>query len=276
MVREEVEAAVKQIRREGLKAAVLHAFVESAVVFFLALATLRLTGVEAEILGYSVVYPAASAAAVTFFFADSYLVYRRRTLEYFEEINPGVREKLRTARDAAREGESSAAAEALYREVLEDLQETSSQGFVHGRRLTVSLALVLGVGAVLMAGGTGVPGPVDLGERTLWGEPVDDDFGLAEDAEDRYTGPESGDHLLGEGGEMTEGEDELLLDLRGGGAPAPGDGGGSAGEYYDASFEDFEVDAVAAVDIYKEDAAALSPEDRRVVKEYFHSVREGG
>lgn len=274
MSREDVEAAVREIRREGLKAAVLHAVVESTVVFFVALAALTFTGFEYGLLGYSFVYPLAFAAAAVFLVVDAYLLYRRRTVEYFEEINPDVRERLRTARDAAEDGAGSPAAEALYAELLDGLSDTSSHGFVDGRRLATGLLIVLAGGVFLMAGGVDEAGTSErLQERFGFGEAAVDGS-TVESGEQEYRGLQSGDHLIGEPGNYTEDDEELLIRLRGGGAPRPGDLDGDS--YYSEEFEAMEVERAAAVELYTGGSAELDEDERLLVREYFLRSREGG
>lgn len=276
MSREQVEEAVDEIKREGLKAAVLHAVVESAAAFFVAVAALSLTGFQASAAGVDLLYPLAVLAAAAYLVATTSVLYRRRTVEQFEEVNPDLREKLRTARDAAEHDDSAPAAEALYREVLADLQEASSRGFVDGARIAGALVVVLALGVALMAGGVDdLRATGDAARDSLGIGGPTGDAGPVAPSDDGYTGVQSGDHLVGEPGNFSGADEELLLRLRGGGSPsAGGDEGGDS--YYTDDLDAPEVRPAGAVDYYVDDPPGLSADDRRVVEEYILRRRGGG
>lgn len=277
MSREQVEEAVTEIRREGLKAAILHAVVESAAAFFVALAALSIAGFEATLAGQDLVYPLSATAAAAYLVGATYVLYRRRTVSRFEEVNPDLREKLRTARDAAEHGDSAPAAEALYGEVLSDLRSASSRGFVDAARLAGSLVVVVAIGVALMSGGVAdLRATGDVARDTLGiGGPPASDAGFVDPSEDSYTGVQSGDHLVGEPDNFTEADEELLIQLRGGGSPsAGGDEGGES--YYSDDLDAPEVGRAGAVEFYVEGSAGMSADDRRLVEEYFLRRRGGG
>lgn len=266
-----------EIRREGLKAAVLHSVVESAAAFFVALAALSVAGFDTSVAGYSLLYPLSAAAAIAYLVAATVHLYHRRTVERFEDVNPELREKLRTARDAAEDGDSAAAADALYREVLEDLQDASSRGFVDAARLSGALVVVLALGAGLMAGGVSdlrATGDLARDSLGIGGAPAGD-AGFVDPSDDSYTGVQSGDHLVGEPGNLSEADEELLIRLRGGGSPsAGGDDGGES--YYSDDLDAPDVERAGAVELYLDGSAGLSADDRQVVEEYFLRRRGGG
>ncbi len=268
---------MSEIRREGLKAAVLHSVVESAAAFFVALGALSIMGFDAAVAGHDLLYPLSAAAAVAYLVGATVVLYRRRTVERFEDVNPDLREKLRTARDAAEDDDSAAAADALYLEVLEDLQDASSRGFVDAARLAGALVVVLALGAALMAGGVDdLRATGDAARDTLGigGDPPGDP-GFVDPSDDGYTGVQSGDHLVGEPGNLSEADEELLIRLRGGGSPsAGGDEGGDS--YYSDDLDAPEVERAGAAELYLEGSAGLSADDRGVVEEYFLRRRGGG
>ena len=177
---EQIQGAIAEIRNEGLKASLIHGVVESSLVLIALAVGLSLSSPSwlpetvtvpasvteglneaAATAGYSGT-PFASpyemsaalllavAAGLVFFVFDVALVYRSRTVETFESFNPEVREALRTARDAAEDGHDDTMARQLYDEVIEKLEETSSQGFISGRRMAMSLVLILGLGLLVV------------------------------------------------------------------------------------------------------------------------------
>lgn len=223
--RERMAAALREIRREGLKAATIYAAVDATLVF-LAVNLLVLvvdpagvpdalavpssaTDAVGDLVGISfgtVDVPGsallAAALAVVVFGVELWLRSRRPLVERFEAANPAVAEALRTARDTvARDGDSRMATR-LYEDVLERLRDTSSVALLDVRRIAVTVVVVVALSlatvqlaAVDLGGGEGV-GP-------------DDGTDAGEDTPNPYTGLKDGDAVLGDPEDVDAGDDEL-------------------------------------------------------------------
>jgi hypothetical protein len=279
---EDVLRAEKEIRREGAKAAFLHAAIETTLVFIAVFFVIdssnptwlpETVGTEAATVPGSAVV--AVGVAVVFFAVDAALVYRSRTVEYFEEANPQVKEALRTARDAAKREEETEMAERLYNDVLEELRTTSSEGFVSVRRIAGSLALVIGVGVLLLTASIGGVGFGDglFGESPFGGSgdtAANEGQGGGTGGERQYDDLQDPDEVLGETGEVTQGMDDEEVELRQSGTG--GDGGGETGSAGGGN------DYTGGVDVESR-RAEYSPEeeieDAELVKEYNLRVRGG-
>jgi hypothetical protein len=278
---QKVLEAEKEIRKEGAKAAFLHAAIETTLVFVAVFFVIDSSGVPwlpetvgTETVTVPVSAVAAVAVAVVFFSVDAALIYRSRTVEYFEEANPQVKEALRTARDAAKRDEDNEMAERLYGDVLEELRTTSSEGFVDVRRIVGSLALVVGVGALLLTASIGGMG---FGDGLFGNNP----FGGGGDStseqgqsggggggERQYDELQDPDEVLGETGEVTRGEDNEEVELRRSGTG--GDGSGETGSAGGGN------DYTGGVEVESQ-RAEYSPDeeidDAELVKEYNLKIR---
>jgi len=243
---EKVLQAEKEIRREGAKAAFLHGAVEAtaffAIVYFVLFtvqpdAVPNTIPVEAAGVAVPSAVVVSAALAVVFLIIDAYLVYRKRTLEYFEDVNPQVDEALRTARDAAERGEENEMAEALYGDVLEELKNTSSDGFVSVPRMAGSVLLFFALAFLLLSATLGGFG----GGETLFSDETTAQGGGGGAGESEGGGgggegetqqeQQSSEDVLGESGEVTRGTDERSVELDRSGSGGEGGGGtGSVGE----------------------------------------------
>ena len=281
---EKVLQAEKEIRREGAKAAFLHGFVEATglfIVVYFALFTVDpgfVPGtVSVEQAGVAVPGAVIVSAAVglVFFVVDAAFVYRRRTLEYFEDVNPHINEALRTARDAAERGEDTEMAQALYEDVLEELKDTSSDGFVSIPRMAGSVLLVFAVAFLLLSASLGGFGGGDSlfgndqtsqGSSTSEGEGGGGGGGGSENAEGEA---QSSEDVLGESGEVSRGADEQNVELDRSGSGGEGDGGGtgSVGEGRDYG------EGVSVEGQRTEFSPEEEIEDAELVKEYNLRVR---
>lgn len=176
----DIREAIEEIRNEGLKAALVHGVVESTLVLIALAVGLSLAHTPsipetvatpssvvgalndaAASAGYTgTPFPepytvsgalvVAVGVALVFFVIDVALVYRSRTVEAYESFNPEVREALRTARDAAEDGRDDTMTRQLYADVLARLDATSSEEFISGRRMAMSLFLIVGIGLLMM------------------------------------------------------------------------------------------------------------------------------
>ncbi|MDY7082755.1 MAG: hypothetical protein SXQ77_10210, partial [Halobacteria archaeon] len=247
----QIRKAIKEVRREGLKASFIHAVIDSALVLIglkvgLSMASISRIpesvtidvpasvsssiplGSVVEITGSTVV---ALAVTLVFFAIDLGIVYRRRTVEMFEEINPEVEEALRTARDASEDGEDNEMARALYDDVIERLQSTSSAGFVSGKRI-LSTFLILAVVALIGVSITMLGGPTAFGDGFgLFGGGSGGDgngAGATKDGqrEQQYTGLQDPDSVLGESQDTGSGSQNLGVNLKESGSSGVAGGSG--------------------------------------------------
>jgi hypothetical protein len=288
-LRRRVERAVRTVRREGMKAALIYAVVDGALAATLAAAAVRLVGAEslplpelvplpASVAGVAGVTTVATASIVSLaaglVVAAAEFGYRvtRPLVEQFESANPEVRESLRTARDAAADGRESRMALRLYRDVLAGLRESSSLGLVDTRRVaaTVLLVAVVGFAGVHLAvadiqvssngsnGGGGGGG--DGGGRGTAGTGGEADYG----------GLRDGSEILGDAEDVQSGRDALNASVERDQAGGEGDtpppdsyddggfsGGGGGVESQRAGFSPDPV-----------------PEDADLVREYTVRIRQ--
>ena len=152
-----IEAAVREIRREGYKAAALHAVVDGVAAFLLVELAGIVAPVEPPAVGpVTVATVAAAVVGLAVVVGEFWVRTRFYTVERFEADNPNVAGALRTARDAAAGGNDSPMARRLYEDVTDRLSETSSLGFVQVPWLAASILLVFLFGfAVVNAAAVG-------------------------------------------------------------------------------------------------------------------------
>lgn len=228
--RAEVSDALREIRREGYKIAVIYGVVDAALATLLTNLLLQLVGpawTDGTLSVASVGLPRSILVAVAvglFVFGGEVMLRSRRPIvEQFEAANPSVREMLRTARDAVAGGRDSRMARVLYADVLDSLRQTSSFGLVDRRRLSATLVvvLVLSVGSIQAVG-------VDL---DLGGNDASSAGG---EADTSYDGLRDGSEVLGKAENVSAGDNDLDAQISGsgegdappGGAPSSYDSGG--------------------------------------------------
>ena len=279
--------ALREIRREGWKVAAIYATVDAALVALVAnlvLAVWAPAGVPdrvalpapvadpiARLLGPAVAEPAVAGGAVVgaalglLVFAVEVVVRARRPLvEQFEAANPGLREALRTARDAVEDGSRSQMALRLYEDVLADLREASSVGLLDLRRLAATVAVI---GLVSLATiqvavvGLSLDGFGGQGD----GQPGGSD-------PEEYGGLRDPSAVLGDPTDVPEGEQNMdaVVDSSGSGSGDPGDVD-SAASYDSGGFGDsgtFESQRAGF-------AEGERLEDAELIREYNLRIREG-
>jgi hypothetical protein len=276
----EILRAEKEIRREGAKAAFLHAAIETTLVFVAVFFVLDVSGpswVPTSVGTDAVTVPGSAVVALgvalVFFAADAFFVYRSRTVEYFEEANPQVKEALRTARDAANRDEETEMAARLYDDVLQELRTTSSEGFVDVRRIVGALALVVGAGFLMLGasfGGVGFGGDGLFGGTPTEGnnDAGEGQGGGGTGGERQYDDLQNPDEVLGETGDVTRGTDDQDVELRRSGTG--GDGSGETGSAGGGS------DYTGGIEVDSR-RTEYSPEeeidDAELVKEYNLRIR---
>jgi hypothetical protein len=264
-----VEGAVKEIRRESLKAAAVPALVDGVVVLLaanlvLALVSARLPGPEWAGLA------AAAGLGLVVATGEFALQVRRPPVERFEAANPDLREALRTARDAATAGADSVVARRLYADVLERLRAASSAELVPVRRVaaTAVLVVVLSVATVgVAAGGIGL-GPVVDGDGGTNGPAAN---GTTADGNNSYTGLQDGDSVLGAETNVSDGSDETELVIS-------GTEGGAGDDDTPTSNRSYESDRYVPEGSYEAQQAGYdAPDDVQnadIIREYNLRIRE--
>jgi hypothetical protein len=274
--------AIRQVRREGYKVAVIYAVVDAAAVALLVNVLVQVLPVPyvpervglpdavvpaADLVGISLTDPAVTGAAVLALPAglltaalEVGLRARRPLVEQFEAANPEVREALRTARDAVEDGLQNRIALSLYDDVLTRLHDTSSVGLVRRRRVaaTVLLVLVLSLVSLQVA-------VYDLSLANL-GSDADEPGGVAPT---EYTGLRDGDAILGDPTDVEAGEEELEATIG-----TSGQGGGNASDVP----RSYETGGFAvAGDVESQQAGFSGPEqleDAALIREYNLRIRE--
>lgn len=228
--------AIRVIRREGWKAAIIATAVDAVAVF---LATNLLLSVFqpswlpsrvplpatasdpiAAVLGHGGTVgipgtvPIAAAIGTLGFVMGMWLRVRRPLVERFEAVNPAVSEALRTARDAVENGAESRMAARLYADVLDRLHETSSFGLLDLRRVGVTLLFI-----VAMSAATPIAVVQDL---TLGGGPAASGAQTA-NRTITFTGLRDGAAVLGNPEGVSAGDENLTAQLEStaGDQPAP-------------------------------------------------------
>lgn len=283
-----IRKAIKEVKREALKAAIIHGTIESSLILVLLIIGLSFSnpswipGWSFDVGGYigfisnDIVLDGKKIIAIgvslLFFIFDVAIVYKRRTIETFETINPEVREALRTARDISRDGEDHVMARNLYEDVLERLKSTSSEGFISLKRIGFLIGIIAIIGILIGSaaflstqfsiGGGLFPGGGGGGD----GDGRSQTSGTSEDIQ--YQGLQNPDSVLGESENVGSGSDELDLGLTdSGGGTGEGDSGYGSGELSG----DTNTNVEAQRSGYSSEEQI---EDSELVKEYNLRIRE--
>ncbi|AFK18979.1 hypothetical protein E6P09_09335 [Haloferax mediterranei ATCC 33500] len=251
-------AAIREVRREAKKAALVPSVVDAAVATLLSNLVLRLfelpiqssvslsslPGVDSSVVVH-VAVPIALALGILVAVAEYVIRLRDSPVEQFEAVNPSVAEALRTARDVLGSdgdhgdestengwltGESktepSRMTLALYEDVLDRLRDTSSVELLPTRRIVGALvvALLLSAGSIQVA-------ITDLHLDGLGGDQAVSGGNL--DGSDRPTELQNGSAILGNSENVSAGSEEVNATLAGTGGS--GDGPGSSAAAYDST-----------------------------------------
>ncbi|WP_423751412.1 DUF7502 family protein [Salinirarus marinus] len=275
--------AIRQIRREGYKIAVVYAVVDAAVATLLSNLLLQILDVPVvperlplpdvvvtalERVGVALSDPTVAAASVVgvvvgllVFAAEAVIRARRPLVEQFEAANPDVREALRTARDAVEDGLKNRIARSLYEDVLDELRHASSVGLLDVRRVAVTLALVIALSFVNIQVAV-----VDVSIGGFDGSATPQPNG---DRESTYTGLQNGSSILGDPTNVSAGDDELEA-----GIETSGDGTGNASDVPRA----YDTSGFAAGGTVESQQAGFSEterlEDAELIREYNLRIRE--
>ncbi len=279
--RDRMRRAVRAVRREARKVAVVHATADATVATLAASLAVELVGVAAlpaAVPRRLALPPAAvaaglppaldaaalvgAAAGLVVLVAGLAVRLRRPAVERFEAVNPPVAEALRTGRDALAAGREGPMADRLYESVTERLGETSSLGLLRLRRLAAALVLV-GLLSTATVGTAAVD--VGLGTGTTAGTP--DDGTRGPPPEDRYTGLENPDEVLGEPEDVSAGSEPVNATV---GTRAGTNGSASAERYATGGFA-----SDAAVESQQAGFAEQERlEDAELIREYNLRIRE--
>ncbi len=292
--REELLAAVSEIRREAKKAALLQAGLDAMLVLVALRLSLQVTATEVGAAAlFSVPIPggltdafgsvgvvlpdpvavsgAGLATAVTagsWLVADAALRYDRLDVERFEADNPVVEEALRTARDSAERDVDTPVAAELYRDVLGRLEGTSSRVFLRRRQLlTVVAAIAVCSAASVAVAGLGIS-PIGGGDAEIEATAGGGGGGGGGGTGGGSSGSGGGTDLLGEEGDVERGTEDSALRLRGEGSGSAAGGGDYTGGSFDVDPAD--VDASQA-----EFTDERRPKEADLVREYNERIRGG-
>ncbi|WP_135302094.1 DUF7502 family protein [Haloarcula amylovorans] len=284
--RERMKRALREVRREGWKAAIVYAIVDATLLFLvvnLALSVLSPPGLPSQVavpsavldpvgdaLGRSLTAATLPVAALigvvvgaVAFVVEVWLRVRQPLIERFEAANPPVAEALRTARDAVAADANSRMAARLYEDVLDRLQESSGVALVDLRRVagTVVVVVLLSIATLQVAA-------VDL--ALLGGGPEDPAASGPANQSRNYTGLEDADAVLGDSENVSAGDDNLTaqVDSTGGDEaveqseqfPSSGPSGGGDGSGIDSQQAGF--------------AGSEEIEDAALIREYNLRIRE--
>lgn len=266
--RRQVQRALRAVRREGWKAAVLYGAVDGVLALLVVNLGLSVGGVDLpDVVGFPGRVAAGVAAALLVAVVEVGVRTRRPLVERFEAGNPTVAEALRTARDAAASEADGVVARRLYADVLGGLREASSRTLVDARRLGGTLLVVLLVaGVTVQASVVGLslsesPGidSADGGGGSTAGTPVDD-----------YDGLRDGDAILGEPENVTRGDENET-------AAIGGQAGGDDPE--DRQLDTgYETGGFSGSDAYDAQSAAFAGgdevENAEIIREYNLRIRD--
>ncbi|UPV74531.1 hypothetical protein M0R89_00330 [Halorussus limi] len=276
--RDDVEAALAEIRRECRKVALVYASLDAVCVLLAVRFAATVVGVPAlgtevataafDSLGVpapSVATLAAVAVGGVAFAAEFRLRTRRPPAEQFEVANPEVAEALRTARDAARDDRSNPMARALYADVLDRLRETSSANLLHATRLAATFVLAVAVSlatvqTAVVGFDLGVAGPSGSADSGAGGSGGDGALPTQSAA------LQSGEEVLGDPTDVSAGSENLSAAVD----ASPGGEGEREWNYDAGSGDDGEADAVDP-----QRAGFTSPErveDAALVQRYAHEL----
>lgn len=216
---ETITQAVREIRREGYKAALLHATVDAIAVFLLANLGVRLLGVSLPAVGpVDGSLLVAGCVGLGALGLDGWVRARQYTLERFEADNPVVADALRTARDSAAVEADSPMAERLYEEVLDRLDRTSATGFVDARWLAGSILVVMlvsGLTVQVAVAGVSFAPTVEQNVAENGSSGGGSGGGPVGGTDNGDSELQDGDSVLGEPKDVANGTDDLRANITG-------------------------------------------------------------
>lgn len=126
-----VEKLFKRLKREFLKVNFLQACLDSLLFFLTTNLVLFLFSVRFTSAGRNFQYLLPITAII--FIADFYYRSRNYNIEIYEEKNPELRERLRTARDNI--GSNNIVSQALFDEILDLSRSVSSESIIPSKKI---------------------------------------------------------------------------------------------------------------------------------------------
>lgn len=241
-----IERALEEIRREGYKAAGLHAVVDATAVFLLVNLVVLVVAIPLPPAGpFDGSTVLAAGLGVLAFAVEFRLRVMFYTVEHFEAVNPDVRDALRTARDAVAADDDSPMARRLYDDVLTRLKRTSAAGLVDTRWLGGSVVVVLLVSVLTIqaaVAGITIAPLSNPGGNAATGGSTTPGGGQVSKTDNGNSKLQDGDAVLGDPKDLTRGSDELQANISAG---QGGEQGTSEHSYDDSGFST-QDDPVAA------------------------------
>jgi hypothetical protein len=220
---QQIKRALSEIRKEGLKIAVIYAVVDAAIATLLVNAISLFVGIPSgiparvpipsgivtvlqDIAGIAVTEPSIATGAVLGVGVGLIIIpievgirVRRPLVDQFAAANPSLQESLRTARDATEANRQSTIVKRLYDNVLTGLNQASSLGLIDLRRVATAVVIL-----VILSGATVQLAVVDLSLDEFG---ADSTVTVAGDRErTEYSGLQNGSSILGEETSVREGQ----------------------------------------------------------------------
>jgi len=214
---ETIEGAVRELRREGWKAAFLYASIDAVLALLVTnfLVTILNPAELAGTVGGVPVRIVVSAFVGVAVFGGEFAVRARQyTISRLEADNPQLGVAFRTARDVAGEGGDTTMARMLYDDAIDRLEAAASTEFVDARRLAVTLLVIMFFSVATVQAAvfgidlTGSPeGPTATANGTGAGNPN----GTQDPRDD--DGLRDPDEILGEEQNVSSGDDPLAAEI---------------------------------------------------------------
>lgn len=133
-----IEVLLDRLRKEFFKVNLIQSVIDGIILFLVINLGLFLFSIRL-ITGVPNAFPVLAVTFV-FFVIDWYYRSRNYTLEIYEEKNPDLREKLRTARDSR--DENSVVARALFDDVMDKTRKMTSETIIPTQRILQKIALI--------------------------------------------------------------------------------------------------------------------------------------
>ncbi|WP_135852748.1 DUF7502 family protein [Halorussus salinus] len=250
--RDEIRAALAEVRRECRKVALVYASLDAVCVLLAVRLATTLVGVPAlgtdvavatfDSLGLpapSVGTVVALVVGVVAFAVEVRVRTRRPAAEQFEAANPDIAEALRTARDAARDDRSNPMVRSLYADVLDRLRETSSANLLNATRLAATFLFAVAVSLATVQTAVvgldlGLAGPTEPGGAGASGG------GASGPVTTQSAALQNGEEVLGDPTDVSAGSENLSAAVD----ASPGGEGDREWDYGSDSGEGSDDDAV--------------------------------
>ncbi|UVE49441.1 hypothetical protein KU306_10965 [Haloferax larsenii] len=273
----QMNGAVRAVRREAKKAAIVPSVADGAVAALLtnvALRTIRISALPTELslarvpgidsaVSIHPAVPIALLVGVLVALGEYAFRMRRPPVEQFESVNPEVSEALRTARDTLDDDSDSRMVVALYEDVLSRLRSASSVELLPTRRVALTVVVVIALSAasihvaiadIEVAGINGGDGQLADSDR---------------DGSYRQSELENGSSILGDPEDVSAGSDELNATL--GGTGQGDDSPSSSATAYDSTGYSSDADVESQRAGYLADDTL---DDAALIRDYTLKIRD--